>query len=190
MNPPSIWPRSTIGETRIAHVFEDVGAQQAIVAGEPVHFHFGNRGAIREIVKGLAPSSLADRNECRAFGSSLARTEAPAGDKPLRKPSRTGWRDAPRPWGTRGHRKNALRRVRTRAARPRPAPVRLQAGCTHRPPPRRSNPLPADAAVADVLGILSVRVGITRTLSSSRPRLSAAICWIFVCSPWPISVPP
>ena len=28
MNPPSIWPRSTIGETRVAHVFQNVRAQQ------------------------------------------------------------------------------------------------------------------------------------------------------------------
>ena len=50
--------------------------------------------------------------------------------------------------------------------------------------------VPAEAAVADVFGTLSVRVGITRTASSGTPRLAAAICRILVCSPCPISVPP
>jgi hypothetical protein len=41
----------------------------------------------------------------------------------------------------------------------------------------------ADAAVAEVLGTLSVRVGMTRTRLSAKPRQSAAICWIFVNRP-------
>jgi hypothetical protein len=47
-----------------------------------------------------------------------------------------------------------------------------------------------DAAVGDVFGTLSVRVGITRTAASGKPSASAAICQILVCRPWPISVPP
>jgi len=49
---------------------------------------------------------------------------------------------------------------------------------------------PDDAAVGDVFGTLSVRVGMMRTASGIRPRLSAATCRIFVCRPCPISVPP
>jgi hypothetical protein len=50
--------------------------------------------------------------------------------------------------------------------------------------------VPAEAAVADVFGTLSVRVGIRRMRSRVTPSPSAAIWWIFVKSPWPISVPP
>ena len=49
---------------------------------------------------------------------------------------------------------------------------------------------PDDAAVADVLGTLSVRVGASRTLDSGTPSAVAATCSILVCRPWPISVPP
>ena len=49
---------------------------------------------------------------------------------------------------------------------------------------------PELAAVAEVLGTLSVRVGASRTVDSGTPRAVAATWSIFVCSPWPISVPP
>ena len=55
-------------------------------------------------------------------------------------------------------------------------------------PPLRS--APELAAVADVLGTLSVRVGASRTAESGTPSAVAATCSIFVCRPWPISVPP
>ncbi len=55
-------------------------------------------------------------------------------------------------------------------------------------PPLRS--APELAAVAEVLGTLSVRVGASRTAESGRPSAVAATCSIFVCRPWPISVPP
>ena len=55
-------------------------------------------------------------------------------------------------------------------------------------PPLRS--APELAAVAEVLGTLSVRVGASRTLASGIPKVVAATWSIFVCSPWPISVPP
>ncbi len=55
-------------------------------------------------------------------------------------------------------------------------------------PPFRS--APELAAVAEVLGTLSVRVGARRTRSSGMPSVVAATCSIFVCKPWPISVPP
>ena len=55
-------------------------------------------------------------------------------------------------------------------------------------PPLRS--APEDAAVAEVFGTLSVRVGASRTDSSGTPSAVAATCSIFVCRPWPISVPP
>ncbi len=54
MNPPSIWPRSTIGETRRARVFQNVHSQQPRVAGEPIHLDFGNRRAVDEIVERTA----------------------------------------------------------------------------------------------------------------------------------------
>ena len=49
---------------------------------------------------------------------------------------------------------------------------------------------PELAAVAEVFGTLSVRVGASRTLLSGRPSDVAATWSILVCSPWPISVPP
>ena len=55
-------------------------------------------------------------------------------------------------------------------------------------PPLRS--APALAAVAEVLGTLSVRVGARRTFSSGSPSAVAATWSILVCRPWPISVPP
>ena len=55
-------------------------------------------------------------------------------------------------------------------------------------PPLRS--APALAAVAEVFGTLSVRVGASRTFSSGNPSAVAATCSILVCRPWPISVPP
>ena len=55
-------------------------------------------------------------------------------------------------------------------------------------PPLRSAPLLA--AVALVLGTLSVRVGASRTLCIGTPSAVAATWSILVCSPWPISVPP
>jgi hypothetical protein len=55
-------------------------------------------------------------------------------------------------------------------------------------PPLRS--APELAAVADVFGTLSVRVGASRTSDSGTPSAVAATCNIFVCRPWPISVPP
>ena len=50
--------------------------------------------------------------------------------------------------------------------------------------------VPALAAVAEVLGTLSVRVGASRTRASGSPSAVAATWSIFVCRPWPISVPP
>ena len=50
--------------------------------------------------------------------------------------------------------------------------------------------LPDEAAVADVFGTLSVRVGMTRTRSGGTPRASAATWRILVKRPCPISVPP
>jgi hypothetical protein len=44
---------------------------------------------------------------------------------------------------------------------------------------------PELAAVADVLGTLSVRVGARRTRVSGTPRVVAATWSILVCSPWP-----
>jgi hypothetical protein len=55
-------------------------------------------------------------------------------------------------------------------------------------PPLRS--APELAAVAEVLGTLSVRVGASRTRGSGTPRVVAATWIILVCRPWPISVPP
>jgi hypothetical protein len=49
---------------------------------------------------------------------------------------------------------------------------------------------PDEAAVADVLGTLSVRVEVTRTLSIGTAKTSATTCATFTISPWPISVPP
>ena len=54
MNPPSICPRSTKRRNGIANVFDDVGSQEMIVAREAVHFHFGDRGGVSEIVERLA----------------------------------------------------------------------------------------------------------------------------------------
>ena len=49
---------------------------------------------------------------------------------------------------------------------------------------------PELAAVAEVLGTLSVRVGASRTKSSGTPSAVAATWIILVCRPWPISAPP
>ena len=49
---------------------------------------------------------------------------------------------------------------------------------------------PLEAAVAEVLGTLSVRVGARRTRAGGTPRVVAATWIILVCRPWPISVPP
>ena len=55
-------------------------------------------------------------------------------------------------------------------------------------PPLRS--APEDAAVAEVFGTLSVRVGASRTADNGTPSAVAATWIILVCRPWPISVPP
>ena len=55
-------------------------------------------------------------------------------------------------------------------------------------PPLRS--APELAAVAEVFGTLSVRVGASRTWCSGMPSVVAATWIILVCRPWPISVPP
>ena len=55
-------------------------------------------------------------------------------------------------------------------------------------PPFRS--APELAAVAEVFGTLSVRVGASRTKDSGTPSAVAATWIILVCRPWPISVPP
>ena len=49
---------------------------------------------------------------------------------------------------------------------------------------------PDEAAVAEVLGTLSVRVAVIRTRSGDTPSASATTWITFTCSPWPISVPP
>ena len=49
---------------------------------------------------------------------------------------------------------------------------------------------PDEAAVAEVLGTLSVLVGIMRMLSAGSPSSRMATPSTLVCSPWPISVPP
>ena len=54
--------------------------------------------------------------------------------------------------------------------------------------PLRSEP--ELAAVAEVLGTLSVRVCISRMLLTGRPSSRMAMPRILVCRPWPISVPP
>ena len=55
-------------------------------------------------------------------------------------------------------------------------------------PPLRSAPV--EAAVAEVFGTLSVRVGMMRTRLARHAESRIATCSIFVCRPWPISVPP
>ena len=55
-------------------------------------------------------------------------------------------------------------------------------------PPFRS--APELAAVAEVFGTLSVRVGASRTYDSGTPSAVAATWIILVCRPCPISVPP
>ena len=55
-------------------------------------------------------------------------------------------------------------------------------------PPLRS--APELAAVAEVFGTLSVRVGASRTVRIGTPSAVAATWIILVCRPWPISVPP
>ena len=49
---------------------------------------------------------------------------------------------------------------------------------------------PLDAAVADVFGTLSVAVVISRIFAAGRPSSRIAMPRVFVCNPWPISVPP
>ena len=49
---------------------------------------------------------------------------------------------------------------------------------------------PELAAVADVFGTLSVRVGASRTKFSGTPSAVAATWIILVCRPCPISAPP
>ena len=49
---------------------------------------------------------------------------------------------------------------------------------------------PELAAVAEVFGTLSVRVGASRTVFIGTPSAVAATWIILVCRPWPISVPP
>ena len=55
-------------------------------------------------------------------------------------------------------------------------------------PPLMSEP--ELAAVAEVFGTLSVRVGASRTVLIGTPSAVAATWIILVCRPWPISVPP
>ena len=49
---------------------------------------------------------------------------------------------------------------------------------------------PDEAAVADVLGTLSVRVAVIRTRSIGTAKTSATTCATLIYSPCPISVPP
>ena len=49
---------------------------------------------------------------------------------------------------------------------------------------------PEEAAVAEVLGTLSVLVGITRKLDAGSPSSRMATPSTLVYKPWPISVPP
>jgi hypothetical protein len=50
--------------------------------------------------------------------------------------------------------------------------------------------VPAEAAVAEALGTLSVSLAVHNTRSKGTPSSSATICATLVCRPWPISVPP
>ena len=91
---------------------------------------------------------------------------------------------------TRGRRsKTDLRRARSRSARGDLGQARAQRLARARTAaPFRSEPL--DAAVADVLGTLSVRVGMIRTAPERQAERVGGNLPHLGVQPWPISVPP
>ena len=172
---------------RIADVFEDVSSQETIVAGEGVYFNLRHCCAVGEVVKRRARPAFDRVNSGRAVVAMGEERNA----MPIGRVGNARERDGPmflatgktKPW------ENWMAASRIRATRRQPPPSGCEFGqASATAAPFKS--VPADAAVADVFGILSVRVGMTRTIPRSKPKLSAAICWILVCSPCPISVPP
>ena len=144
---------------RVADVLQDVGAQQAVLAGEAVDFDFGHRGAVGEIVERLAAARLADRSECPACGRSPGRR---AGTRCVRGFAHLAERAPDASPHDAGHRRSARRRVAVQQRRRDRSQPRANLRARIRTAaPFRS--VPAEAAVADVFGTLSVRVGITRT---------------------------
>ena len=70
MKPPSIWPRSTIGESESPTSCRMSARSSAVLAGEAVDLDLGHRGAVGEVVERLAVARLRDRSGCPACGRS------------------------------------------------------------------------------------------------------------------------
>jgi hypothetical protein len=153
---------------------QDIDAQQLVLSGETIELDFGDGGTIGVVVKGL---TFAGGFVVVDAGCSIV--------------ARRGERHALQvgAFGDRSERLRSFGRTRGEDSTVFEQDVRrvcVEASSTAAP--LRS--LPLEAAVAEVLGTLSVRVGMIRTFSRGTPSASAAICNILVCRPCPISVPP
>ena len=163
---------------RVTDILKDVGTQHRVLPREAIDGDFGDGRAVGEIVEGLAASGgcvpvdfgRAVVSLCEQRSALTLRLRERPFDASMRAEGRSLLGQSLQLEATGSRRAFSWRQASTTAA------------------PLRS--VPADAAVAEVLGTLSVRVGMMRTDSNSTPSASAAICWILVCRLRPISVPP
>src|SRR5208337_1572686 len=157
-------------------------------AGEPVHLDLGRRGAVGEVLERLTlhphrvpvqPGGAVEarRPELDPLEVGVSHQVAP-GDPPP--PGGSAEADAGDHAAGEPHVAGMHAEL---AGRPR---IWSQAFLIA--PPLRSEP--ELAAVAEVFGTLSVRVGASRTRCIGTPSAVAATWIILVCRPWPISVPP
>ena len=190
------------GRQRIAHVLQDVGAAQLVLTGEPVDLDLGHRGAVGKIMEGapvrflfvivnIGRSVVARREERhpREVGfdtnspNDIERDPAPGeGARPSM--GTMSPRGKTRPSANTTSLASTENAVAATCGEP------IAKGDTGRANGGAVEVGAARAAVAEVFGTLSVRVGIMRTDASGTPSASAAIWRILVCSPCPISVPP
>ena len=131
----------------VADVVHDVDAAGAVGAGEAVDLDLGRRDAVGEVLERVA---------LHRRGVPVQPLGAVEAGRPQLHPAEVGLADQVVP-------RQAASRRRPRAAAP---VICSQASLTA--PPLRS--APELAAVAEVLGTLSVRVGASRTRSSGTPR--------------------
>ena len=159
MKPPSIWPRSTSGEIESPTSSRISARSRRYIAGEAVDLHFGNRRAVREVVERLAAAGL--RVEVN-FGRAVVALREERDALPVGGLARLRRRD--RALAAARIRLEATSAASHSSSRRHGASVPQLRQASSTAAPFRS--VPAEAAVADVLGTLSVRVGITRIASS------------------------
>jgi hypothetical protein len=171
---------------RAADVVEDVDRGHLVLAGQRVDHHLAQRRAISEIEEGPAamggPVVIDVRRRVEA-----GRGQRDSGEMGAAAEIVEGAGLAARGDAVAGEGDLFGRAAEDRRGEIGQPAANISAASRAAMPLRSA---PDEAAVAEVLGTLSVRVAETFTFSIGRPNTSATTWATLTYSPWPISVPP